>query len=162
MEGSRYSPLSGDVTQAINPWAWFTRVVGTQLGFINIRQVTSADPELEQRIVENVAGYGRQLGRITDALQAVLAATDRSQLSASQRCSVEAFEAMADEIETAKARWRGGPPAPDTLDAAVEALQLLRRTDPERFAAEAARLRAVLDAGEAGADSRLTAVKEEG
>jgi hypothetical protein len=57
-------PLSGDVTQAINPWSWFFRTVGNQLGLININLGKSSDPELEQRIVNEVGTYGKQLGQI--------------------------------------------------------------------------------------------------
>jgi hypothetical protein len=37
-------PLSGDVSQAINPWAWFFRTVGNQLGLINVNLGKSSDP----------------------------------------------------------------------------------------------------------------------
>jgi hypothetical protein len=32
-----YLPGSGDVSQAINPWAWFTRIASGQIGFFNIK-----------------------------------------------------------------------------------------------------------------------------
>ncbi len=59
-------PLSGDVTQV---WATWARVVG-QWGLININVGGSgtADPVTERRIVDEVASYGRQLGRISEAL----------------------------------------------------------------------------------------------
>ena len=55
-------PLSGDVTQSINPWNWFWRSVGGQFGLININLGKSADPDLESQILEDVGSYGRQLG----------------------------------------------------------------------------------------------------
>lgn len=66
-------PLSGDVAQA---WATLTRMMG-QWGFININVggAGTPDPILERRIVDEVASYGRQLGRISDALEALIEAT---------------------------------------------------------------------------------------
>ena len=63
-------PLSGDVSQTINPWTWFTKVVGGQFGFININLGKSTDPELEQQILDAGGSSGWQLG---NALEAVLA-----------------------------------------------------------------------------------------
>ena len=51
------APLSGDVTQDI------TSSIGGQLGLLNINATRSGDPGLEQRIITQVASYGRQLGQ---------------------------------------------------------------------------------------------------
>lgn len=61
-------PLSGAVTQSINPWKWYIRSVGGQIGLLKINVGKSADPELEQRIFDEVGSYGGQLGRISYAL----------------------------------------------------------------------------------------------
>ncbi|MGH8906936.1 MAG: hypothetical protein ACRD0K_10565 [Egibacteraceae bacterium] len=50
-----FFPLSGDVTQTFNPWAIWLRSANQQLGFITINQQRSSDPEIERRIVEEVA-----------------------------------------------------------------------------------------------------------
>jgi hypothetical protein len=67
-------PLSGDVNQAID--ASLLHAMGDQLGFINISGARAGDVQLEQRITEQVASYGRQLGWLVDALE-VLIRTDR-------------------------------------------------------------------------------------
>jgi hypothetical protein len=41
---------------------------GAQVGLINITQGKSRNPGLEQRIVTEVAGYGRQIGRLLEAV----------------------------------------------------------------------------------------------
>jgi len=64
-------PLSGDVTQAIRAAA--VEHLG-QMGLINLSIGRSADPELEQRIVAEVASYGRQLGWVLEALDALVRA----------------------------------------------------------------------------------------
>jgi len=61
-------PLSGDVTQSINPFTFFLRAVGSQFGLINIKFAQSSDPELEARILSEVGSYGKQIGQIGDAL----------------------------------------------------------------------------------------------
>src|ERR687885_737686 len=64
------APLSGDVSQDID--ASLVRSVGDQLGFININAARSPDPGLERHIITEVASYGRQLGRILDALDVLV------------------------------------------------------------------------------------------
>ena len=40
---------------------------GAQAGLINVTAGVSRDPALEHRIISEVSGFGRQLGRIMDA-----------------------------------------------------------------------------------------------
>jgi hypothetical protein len=63
-------PLGGDVTQWIRT-SWI-KSLSDQTGFININNVRAGDPELERRIIEDVASYGRQLGRMMEALDVVV------------------------------------------------------------------------------------------
>src|ERR671915_602434 len=64
-------PLGGDVTQWIRT-SWI-KSLSDQTGFININNVRAGDPELERRIIEDVASYGRQLGGIMEAPDVLLA-----------------------------------------------------------------------------------------
>jgi hypothetical protein len=73
-----HAPLSGDVTQAIDTAA--VRAVGSQLGFININERASGDPDLERRIVENVASYGRQLSQLLAAVGVLIEHRDGESL----------------------------------------------------------------------------------
>ncbi|MGC2221702.1 MAG: hypothetical protein WA624_04695 [Methylocella sp.] len=61
-------PLSGDVTQSINPWTAIFNPTGGQYGLINITLGQSSAPEVEADVLSDVAGYGKQLGRIGDAV----------------------------------------------------------------------------------------------
>src|ERR1700739_2304922 len=61
-------PLSGNVTQTINPWTMLFNPVGSQIGLVNIDMGESSQPEVEQEVLTSVASYGKQLGRIEDAL----------------------------------------------------------------------------------------------
>lgn len=104
-------PLSGDVNQSINPWTWFFKSVGSQFGLININLGKSADPELEQQILDDVGTYGRQLGQIGDALGVLLKHVKLDGLDAQDKQAIEAFQYQLAEIARLKARRRpGGAP----------------------------------------------------
>jgi hypothetical protein len=60
------SLASQNLWQAINPWSFHQQ--GTQFGFVNIDLGQTPQPEVEQAVLEKVGSYGRQLGRIGDAL----------------------------------------------------------------------------------------------
>jgi hypothetical protein len=91
-------PLSGDVTQAINPWSWWFKFAGNQVGFINVYEMESSDSEQERKIVEEVASYGKQLGRIVEALSMVLRHESFSGLGPDEKLAKKRFLEMADQI----------------------------------------------------------------
>ena len=97
-------PLSGDVNQAINPWNWMLNSVGSQFGLVNINLGKSADPPLEEQILEEVGSYGRQLGRIGDVLDVLLKHVKLDDLSDDEKKKVWAFESQLAEIERLKAQ----------------------------------------------------------
>ena len=66
-------PLSGNVTQSINPWNWVFNPTGGQFGLVNIALGQSSNPAVEEEVLTDVASYGKQLGRIEDALLVLLA-----------------------------------------------------------------------------------------
>ena len=59
-------PLSGDVVQSINPFTAF--MTGGQFGLVNINLGQSSEPKVEEEVLSDVATYGKQLGRIGDAV----------------------------------------------------------------------------------------------
>jgi len=78
-------PLSGDVTQAINPWSWTFGSASSQVGLVNINLGRSTDPELEQEVLDEVGSYGKQLGRIGDALAMLSRHLNLDELEAGER-----------------------------------------------------------------------------
>jgi hypothetical protein len=56
--------------QAINPWSFYMQ--GAQVGLVNIDLGQTPHPEAERKILDEVGSYGRQLGRIGDALEVLL------------------------------------------------------------------------------------------
>lgn len=65
-----FSLAPDQLWQAINPWTFNNP--GAQFGLINIDMGATAHPETEQRILDEVGSYGRQLGRIGDALEVLI------------------------------------------------------------------------------------------
>lgn len=103
-------PLSGNVYQTLNPWTWFASAMDSQVGLININMGRSSDPDLERRILEEVGTYGRQLGRLGDAMEVLLNHVKLENLNPEERKKVTAFLSQQDEIAAVKARSRDRPP----------------------------------------------------
>lgn len=95
-------PLSGDVSQAINPWKWIFDWAGSSFSLINVNLGRSSDPKLEQEILQEVGSYGRQLGRMGEAMQVLVDRLDRKTLTKEERHAIEAFEVQLREIEDIK------------------------------------------------------------
>jgi hypothetical protein len=91
-------PLSGDVMQWISPiTSWFS---GNQIS-INLGEAGS--PETEAEILRRVGSYGRQLGRISDAMVVLLRHLPKNaKLTQEERDAVAAFQKMADDIADIK------------------------------------------------------------
>ena len=97
-------PLSGDVQQDIEPT-------------IGVRGV----PEIEHRVQHEVASYGKQLGKVLDALQTLAEAT---------KVKLEDIDTLVDQVDTIKAECK------DALrEQAQEALRKLEQADPKGFQA---------------------------
>jgi hypothetical protein len=131
-------PFSGDVTQAINPWTWWLRMM-SQIGFININMTESSDPGMERQIVENVAGYGKQLGRVMEVLDALLAHTATSGWSAEQKKTLGDFLELAKEIAAVKGDYIA--PTTTNIDRFLDGIRHLRETDEKQYGEVLERLR---------------------
>ena len=97
-------PFSGNVQQSILPWTLLFNPVGSQVGLFNINLGQSSDPGVEEEILSDVAGYGKQLGRIEDALLVLLNRLDVNSLSPEDRKAVDDLRTMTSEIEKVKKR----------------------------------------------------------
>jgi Tetratrico peptide repeat len=131
-----FAPLSGDVDQTID--AALVRAVGDQLGFVNINATAAGDPDLERRITEQVASYGRQLGRILDALDVVIRNARLDDAAPEDRHALDQFNALRTEIEAVKKRA-----VAENIDRLVAEVRTLRR-DPEANRDALRRLREAL------------------
>jgi hypothetical protein len=96
-------PLSGDVVQTINPWTAFLSPIGSQFGLININLGQSSAPDVEQEVLSDVGTYGKQLGRIGDALTVLLAHFHpRKPLTKEETVAIEALKEMLKSIAEVK------------------------------------------------------------
>ncbi len=131
-------PFSGDVTQAINPWTWWLRMM-SQIGFININMTQSSDPGMERQIVENVAGYGKQLGRVVEVLEALFAHTATAEWSAEQKKALGDFLDLAREIAAVKGDYIA--PTTANIDRFLGGIRHLKETDEKHYEEVLERLR---------------------
>jgi hypothetical protein len=100
-------PLSGNVTQLINPWTWLFNPVGSQIGLVNIELGQSSNPAVEEEVLTDVASYGKQLGRIEDALLVLLAHFHpERELTSDEQKALSDLKAIATEVAAVKAKHR--------------------------------------------------------
>lgn len=80
---------SGDVTQVFS---------FGQVGLFNVNLGSSAAPEIESDILKRAGSYGRQIGRIADALEVVVGILDRAgqlnNLAPEEKGAIEALRAV--------------------------------------------------------------------
>lgn len=107
-------PLSGNVTQSILPWNWIFNPTGGQFGLVNISLGQSSNPAVEEEVLSDVASYGKQLGRIEDALLLLIGRAEKAgALSEDEKQAFAALKDMAGQIAVVKARHGAAPtPAP--------------------------------------------------
>jgi hypothetical protein len=98
-------PLSGDVVQSINPFTAF--MTGGQFGLVNINLGQSSEPKVEEEVLSDVATYGKQLGRIGDALIVLLEHFHpRKPLTPNEAKAIDALKAMLDKIADVKEKHK--------------------------------------------------------
>ena len=115
--------------QQINPGWTFGNL-------ISVSEQNSSSPDTERAIVA-AHSYGRQLGRVIDALAALIDELPESQR---QNTAFAQFADLRNEIETIKSRA-----ATRRLDHFAEDLAELRNTDKPEYQRVAKELRAILD-----------------
>ena len=107
------SPLSGDVNQRITA-PWFSPSLTVNY---------AGDPAIEDRVVTEVASYGKQLGWLNDIVLALAKqqAVPKDRLSCLEE-AVEKIDAIKKEIQLS------------VVEAANKALDRLKREEPDAYA----------------------------
>jgi hypothetical protein len=90
------------LAQTINPWSW----TFGQVGLFNINLGVAGNPALEERILDEVGSYGRQLGRMGDALKVLIDQLDESRLKPEQKAAIDALRLQLEHVDVIK---REGP-----------------------------------------------------
>ena len=98
--------FSGGVAQNILPWNWFTNFTGNRFSWFTVNLGRSSAPDVEAEILEEVGSYGRQLGRIGDVLDVLVAKLPRDTLTEAERAAVEDFSSQMREIKAIKEKRR--------------------------------------------------------
>jgi hypothetical protein len=93
--------------QAINPWTFYQQ--GAQFGFINIDLGQTPHPEVEQAVLDEVGSYGRQLGRIGDALEVLLDHVKLDDLNDREKDAIAILRGQLAEVRKVKERTRKTP-----------------------------------------------------
>ena len=97
-------PWSGAVNQSILPWRWAFDWIGNQFSVFTINLGRSSAPEVETEILNDVGSYGRQLGRLSEAVEVLVRRLPRAELTADEVAAIEAFSVQMREIAKIKAR----------------------------------------------------------
>lgn len=90
--------------QAINPWTFYQQ--GAQFGLVNIDLGQTPHPETEQAILDEVGSYGRQLGRIGDALEVLLDHVKLDGLSKAEQDALAVLRGQLAAVRQVKDRVR--------------------------------------------------------
>jgi hypothetical protein len=106
------SPLSGDVNQRITA-PWFSPSLTVNY---------AGDPAIEDRVVTEVASYGKQLGWLTEI---AIAMANKKPLP---EATLHRLEQAAEKIEAIKRNI-----SPSALEVASNALDRLERDDPTQY-----------------------------
>ena len=90
--------------QAINPLTWTQS--GGQVGLINIALGQTARPDIERTVLNEVGSYGRQIGRIGDALEVLIRHFETRDLPQAERDALTILMGQLAEVRKVKARER--------------------------------------------------------
>ena len=90
--------------QAINPMTFNQQ--GAQFGFINIDLGDTAESDLERKLLDRVGSYGRQLGRIGDALEVILKHVKLGDLKPEEQDALDILKGQLAAVRQAKAGHR--------------------------------------------------------
>ena len=102
------------------------------------------DADIENHVLERVGSYGRQLGRIIDALGLLIARLPEAELTPQERLIADRFRELSRGVDAAVEEFRG-PRKPgitrDEIDHVVERVRDLAASDPEAHRAIVERLK---------------------
>lgn len=90
--------------QSINPWTFSLQ--GAQFGLFNFNLGATPAPETEEKILEDVGSYGRQIGRIGDALDVLLRHVKLENLTRDEEDALTILKGQLAEVRKIKSRMR--------------------------------------------------------
>ena len=87
--------------QAINPMTFYQQ--GAQFGLINIDLGAAGESDLERKLLDRVGSYGRQLGRIGDALEVILKHVKLGDLKPEEQDALDILKGQLAAVRQVKA-----------------------------------------------------------
>ncbi len=102
--------------QAINPWTF--NQDGSQIGLINIDLGQTPNPDAERGILHEVGSYGRQIGRIGDALEVILDHMALTDLTPAEKDAIEILRGQLAQVRQVKARVEASKVSPGDAQSA--------------------------------------------
>ncbi len=104
-------PLGGDVTQTIAPWTSFFSNIGNNFSLFSLNLGRSSNPDVEQEVISEVGSYGKQLGRICDALAVLMDHFEpNGALTKDEEKAIRALKSLLDDIAEVKKKHAPRPP----------------------------------------------------
>lgn len=103
----QFSLAPDQLWQAINPWTFMNQ--GGQFGLVNINLGQTSRPDIERAVLDEVGSYGRQLGRIGDALEVLIDHVKLDGLGKDEADALTILKGQLAEIRKVKQRERGNP-----------------------------------------------------
>jgi hypothetical protein len=114
-------PLSLDMVQAVSPWTALWSPIGIQMGFANVTIGQSSEPAVEADVLSDVASYGKQLGRIGDALIVLLGRFHpMTPLTEEETAAIDDLKNMLEQIAAVKDKHSRQAMRPVPLPASLQ------------------------------------------
>lgn len=104
----QFSVAPEKLWQAINPWTFMNQ--GAQFGLVNVNLGQTPRPDIEQKVLDEVGSYGRQLGRIGDALEVLIDHVKLDGLSREEADALAILKGQLAEVRKVKQRERSAAP----------------------------------------------------
>jgi hypothetical protein len=105
-------PLQNVFEQWVTPQTSWDRFFNPQI-FVSLN---SGDARVENHVLRKAGSYGKQLGRILDVLDVLVARLPANELTPAERRAVDAFRDLSEQVDAAVADYRGPRQKTPTLD----------------------------------------------
>jgi len=96
----RASLAPQNLWQDILPWTFNQQAM--QFGLFNISLGQTPRPDVEQRVLDEVGSYGRQLGRIGDALEVLLNHVNFEDLAQGEKDAIDVLRGQLAQLREIK------------------------------------------------------------
>jgi hypothetical protein len=70
--------------------------------FVRIDMGNSANPALERHLIDRVGSYGRQIGKLVEAVEVLAAKLPRAKLTEKEKDALDALAELAADLRTAR------------------------------------------------------------